>query len=175
MTGLLTHYEVFRNRNSLNAAIKCGEWLLNRYGMVSGADHPFFRSTMEGGVNTSIVDQVIRLYACTGERKFLDFASSVIANFAPIERMRNTYQAPLWHAYNLAGFLGGVVSLAAIDGRDDELQWVEKVWEDLTPASLSTARWIQRALRASDQTTRRSKTVSHPAITRRPAPRWGSS
>jgi hypothetical protein len=46
--------------------------------------------------------------------------------------MRKTQRAPLWHAYNLAGYLGGIVSLAAIDSRHDELQWVEKVWEDIT-------------------------------------------
>jgi DUF1680 family protein len=45
--------------------------------------------------------------------------------------MRESHQAPAWHAYNLAGYLGGVVSLAALDHREDELQWVEKVWEDL--------------------------------------------
>ena len=136
MTGLLTHYQVYHEKASLDAAIKCGEWLLNRYGMVSEADHPFFRSTMEGGVNASIVDQLIRLYACTGDQKFLDFASSAVSHFPPITKMRSNHQAPLWHAYNLAGFLGGVVSLAAIDGREDELHWVEKVWDDLTSQHL---------------------------------------
>ena len=136
MTGLLTHYEVYHDKTSLDAAVKCGEWLLDRYGMVSGAGHPFFRSTMEGGVNASIVDQVVRLYANTGEQKFLDFASSIVTHFPPIAEMRSTHQAPLWHAYNLAGYLGGVVNLAAIDRRDDELQWVEKVWEDLTSKHL---------------------------------------
>jgi len=136
MTGLLTHYQVYHDKASLGAAVRCGEWLLNRYGMVSGADHPFFHSTMEGGVNASIVDQILRLYSFTGDRKFLDFASSVDAHFLPIVEMRNTHQAPLWHAYNLAGYLGGVVSLAAIDPRDDELQWVEKVWEDITSRHL---------------------------------------
>jgi hypothetical protein len=131
MTGLLTHYEVHHDKSSLDAAVKCGEWLIHQYGMVSGPDHPFYHSTMDGGVNVSIVDQVIRLYRCTGDRKFLEFALSIVSHFPPITRMRITHQAPLWHAYNLTSYLGGVVELAARDGRDDELEWVESVWEDL--------------------------------------------
>jgi DUF1680 family protein len=136
MTGLLTHYEVYHDRTSLDAAIKCGDWLIHRYGIVSGAEHPFFRSAMDGGVNASITDQVVRLYRCTGDRRFLDFASSIVTHFPPIVRMRESHQAPAWHAYNLAGYLGGVVSLAALDYREAELQWVEKVWEDLVERHL---------------------------------------
>ncbi len=131
MTGLLTHYEVHHDRASLDAAVKCGEWLIHRYGMVTGADHPFFRSTMEGGVNASIIDQVVRLYSATGDRRFLEFAASVVEHFPPIVRMRNTHQAPEWHAYNLASILGGVVSLASVDHSDSELHWIEYVWEDI--------------------------------------------
>lgn len=132
MTGLLTHYEVYHDQASLQTAEKCGEWLLNQYGLVSGTDHPFFLSSMEGGVNVSILDQIARLYRYTGNRSFLEFASAALAWFPPIARMRSTLQAPLWHAYNLMGYLGGVVELGIADSRVEELQWVERVWEDLT-------------------------------------------
>jgi hypothetical protein len=45
--------------------------------------------------------------------------------------MRTIHQAPLWHAYNLVGYLNGVVELAIADNRKDDLFWVESVWEDL--------------------------------------------
>ena len=40
------------------------------------------------------------------------------------------------HAYNMMGYLGGVVEFAAAEGRMEELQWVEKVWEDLASRHL---------------------------------------
>jgi DUF1680 family protein len=50
--------------------------------------------------------------------------------------MRNTYQSPIWHAYNLACYLGGVVDLAIASHSRTELIWLEKVWEDITSQHL---------------------------------------
>src|SRR6185503_5813022 len=136
MTGLLTYFETSENRDSLDAAVRCGEWLINQFGMVSAADHPFFSSTMEGGANVVVLDQLARLYRFTGERKFLEFANAVVAHYPPLERMRSTHQAPLWHAYNLASYLGGLVELAMASNRNTELSWIEKVWEDMTSRHL---------------------------------------
>jgi DUF1680 family protein len=136
MTGLLTYYETSQDEASLDAAVRCGEWLINQFGMVASPDHPFFSSTMEGGANVIILDQLARLYRFTGERNFLEFANAVVAHYPPLERMRNTYQAPIWHAYNLAGYLGGVVELAMAGNSKTELIWVEKVWEDITSRHL---------------------------------------
>src|ERR1051325_3787 len=104
--------------------------------MVSAADHPFFRSTMDGGSNVIVLDQFARLYRFSGEQKFLEFASAVVAHYPPLETMRTTCQAPIWHAYNLAGYLGGVVELALASNNRKELIWLEKVWEDITSRHL---------------------------------------
>jgi DUF1680 family protein len=132
MAGLLTYFETSQDAASLRAAVRCGEWLINRFGMVSAADHPFFRSTMEGGSNVIVLDQFARLYRFSGEQKFLEFASSVVTHYPPLETMRSTCQAPIWHAYNLAAYLGGVVELAIASNNRTELIWLEKVWEDIT-------------------------------------------
>jgi len=132
MTGLLTYFETSQDEACLDAAVRCGEWLINQFGMVSAAEHPFFSSTMEGGANVVVLDQLARLYRFTKERKFLEFANAVVAHYPPLERMRNTYQAPPWHAYNLASYLGGIVELAMASNSKTEVNWVEKVWEDIT-------------------------------------------
>jgi uncharacterized protein len=132
MTGLLTCFETSQDEACLDAAVRCGEWLINQFGMVSSTDHPFFSSTMEGGANVVVLDQLAHLYRFTGERKFLEFANAVVAHYPPLERMRRTYRAPFWHAYNLAGYLGGVVELALASNSKTELIWVEKIWEDIT-------------------------------------------
>jgi len=136
MTGLLTRFEISHDKASLDAAVRCGEWLINQFGMVSAVDHPFFSSTMEGGSNVVVLDQFARLYRFTAERKFLEYAYAIVAHYLPIERMRRTHQAPLWHAYNLASYLGGLVELAIASNSNTELSWVEKVWEDITSRHL---------------------------------------
>jgi len=136
MAGLLTYFETSQDSAFLHAAVRCGEWLIHQFGMVSAADHPFFNSTMNGGSNVVVLDQLARLYRLTGERKFLEFASAVVAHYPPLETMRSTYQAPIWHAYNLAGYLGGVVDLAIACNSWTELIWLEKVWEDITSRHL---------------------------------------
>jgi DUF1680 family protein len=136
ITGLLTYFESSEDKASLDAAVRCGEWLIDQFGMVSAADHPFFSSTMEGGANVIVLDQLARLYRFTKEQKFLEFANGVVAHYPPLERMRNTYQTPPWHAYNLASYLGGVVELAMASNSNTELSWVEKVWENITSRHL---------------------------------------
>lgn len=131
MIGLLTHYEGHRDEVSLQAARACGQWLIDRFGMISGSDHPFFSGAHDDVCNAPIIDQYVRLYRFTHEREFLDFASSIVTHYPYTDSMRDTYKAPLIHAYHLAGFLGGVVELAAADNRKDEFQWVERVWDDL--------------------------------------------
>src|ERR1051325_943562 len=76
MAGLLTYFETSQDTASLQVAVRCGEWLINQFGMVSAADHPFFRSTMDGGSNVIVLDQFARLYRFSGEQKFLEFASA---------------------------------------------------------------------------------------------------
>jgi DUF1680 family protein len=131
LTGLLTHYEVQHDQAALQAAGRGGEWLIDRFGTISDSSHPFFCGPYEGAVSVDVVDQLVRLHHFTRDRKFLEFASSVVAHFPPIARMRSTHQAPLIHAYNLTAYLGGVVDLAVADNREEELHWLERVWEDL--------------------------------------------
>ena len=136
LTGLLTRYEVYGDKACLEAAIRGGEWVINYYGKVTDEKSPFFHSAEDGGVSVNIIDEFVRLYRFTGERRFLEFASSVVNHFSPIVRMQNTQQAPLAHAYNLLGYLGSVVELFAAENAANELRWVEKVWEDFVAQHL---------------------------------------
>ncbi|MCJ7583833.1 MAG: glycoside hydrolase family 127 protein [Anaerolineales bacterium] len=136
LTGLLTRYEVYCDKASLDAAIRGGEWVIKHYGKVADENSPFFHSHEDGGVSVNIIDEFVRLYRFTGERRFLEFASSVVNHFPPVVRMQNTQQAPLVHAYNLLGYLGSVVELFAAENAAKELRWIEEVWEDLVAQHL---------------------------------------
>ncbi len=136
MAGLLTHFEIYREKPSLEAAARCGDWLINQYGQVSDAANLFYRSPEDGGVSVNIIAELVRLSRFTGDRKYLEFVISVVTHFPPIARMRETSQAPLMHAYNLTGFLGGVVDLIAVQDDREELRWIEKVWENIVDLHL---------------------------------------
>lgn len=136
MTGLLTHYEVFRDKSSLDTALKCGDWLITQFGMLPDANSPFYHSAEEGGVSMVIVDDLVRLFRITGEKKYLEFATSVVSNFPPIARIRSTQRALLAHAYNMLGYLGVAVELFSVENALKELRRVEKVWEDLVDQHL---------------------------------------
>jgi inosose dehydratase len=136
LTGLLTQSEVSQEKTALDTAIRCGEWLIRWYGPITDANHAFYQSPEDGGVSVMIVDELVRLYHFTNDPKFLNFAASIVDHFPPVLKMRTTCQAPLVHAYNFLGYLGGVVELLAAENKMDELQWVEKVWEDLVDRHL---------------------------------------
>jgi len=99
--------------------------------MPSDSNHPFFRSPEGGGVSVSIIDQLVRLYELTRDQKLHEFVSRVARHFPLIARMRSTGQAPLMHPYIFMGYLGGIVDMAAVEDRQEDFQWVERVWEDL--------------------------------------------
>jgi len=136
MTGLLAYYEAFRDKSSLDAALRCSDWLINQYGMQPDANSSFYHSAEEGGVSMMIDDDLVQLFRITGEKKYLKFAASVVTNFAPIARMRYTQSPLLAHAYNMLGYLGGAVELFSLENASNELRWVEKVWEDLVDQHL---------------------------------------
>lgn len=136
MLGLLSHYEIFKIEASLEAAIKCGKWVIDRFGMISEPKNPFFNSAHDPVCNGPIIQEFDRLYRITQERIFLDFASSVVNHYPPMDKVRNEGVAPLVHVYHLAEFLAGVVGLSVADQRTDQLQWVESAWQDLVERHL---------------------------------------
>lgn len=131
LIGLLTHYEVFQEASCLRAAKNCGDWIINHFGMILDSENPFFRDAHDNVCNGPIIDQFVRLYCFTQQKKYLDFASSVIDHYPHIDTMRITQRAPLIHVYHLFGFLGGLVELVILEKGKEELQWIEKVWDDL--------------------------------------------
>ena len=131
MTGLLTHYETYKTGSSLQAAMKCGNWLMDHFVPILDSNNPFFTDAHDDVCNGPIIQEFVRLYRITQDRSFLDFASSVVNHYPPMDTVRNKGKAPLVHVYHLAEFLAGVVDLAVTDQRTEALQWVERAWQDM--------------------------------------------
>ncbi len=136
MLGLITHYENFKFEASLKAAVKCGKWVINRFGMISDTNHHFFSNAHDLVCNGPIVQEFARLYRITQERIFLDFATSVVHHYLPMDKVQNEGKAPMVHVYHLAEFLAGAVDLAVLDYSADELHGIESAWQDLVERHL---------------------------------------
>jgi DUF1680 family protein len=136
LIGLQTHYEVYGEESCLLAARKCGDWILNQFGMISNYDNAFFSNAHDDVCNAPIIDQFVRLYGLTAEKKYLNFASSVIDHYPHMEQLCTNNLAPLIHVYHLFGFLGGLVELVILANREEELPWIERVWDDLVDQHL---------------------------------------
>lgn len=165
MTGLLTHADCFENPESLRAAVRCAEWLVNQFDPVSESNKRFFRGAHHGGCNVDVIDQFVRLYRATQDRRFLDFAMSVVRHYPPIRKARETGKAPLVHPYVLFAYLGGVVELATENEREEDLAWVERVWEDLVERHLYPTGSL-----GYNESLRKSASNDHPAIRGKPKP-----
>lgn len=63
LTGLLTHYEHTKDRESLEAAARIARWLIRAYGDVDRPNHPFFKAAHRGGCNVDVIGQLVRLHA----------------------------------------------------------------------------------------------------------------
>lgn len=143
LTGWLTHYELMQDEESLSAAAKVGEWIVETYGPVESKDAWFFKGALDGGCNIDVIGQLVRLYEFTGSQGLLNFVGQAIEQYPAIQTMRETGKAVIeiggghgetpdkMHAYVLSAYLGGVVEYALAAGQDHELDWIESVWDDL--------------------------------------------
>jgi len=131
MVGLLTYYEHFKKEDVLDAAVRCGKWVIEHFGVITDFNNPFFREAHDENCNSPIVGEFVRLYTFTQDQRFLDFAASIINHNPLVETIRSKNGAPLIHVYHLTEFLAGVVDYAIAINHSDILQWVETAWKDM--------------------------------------------
>lgn len=128
--GLLTYYECFKDKTALESAVRAGEWIVSNHGPIENSNAKIYRGPWHGGCNVDIMDQMMRLYSHTGNKKFIEFAQSLSNHYVHIQNMRNSGTPFLTHAYVLLAYLGGNVLLNRIDRNKMELTWMEKIWEE---------------------------------------------
>jgi len=129
MNGLLTHYEFRGERDSLEAASRVGEWVVNTYSPIEDENARFFVAGENGFTNVVIIGQLVRLYRHTGNDDLIEFVRQVIRHFPPIQRMRSSGEPEAGHGYMLSAILGGTAEFAHVTRDYETLAWVEKVWE----------------------------------------------
>jgi DUF1680 family protein len=128
MNGLLTHYELRGDRDSLEAASQVGEWIAKTYSPIEGQKARFFEAGEGGFTNVVVIGQLVRLYRHTGSENLIEFVRQVIQHFEPIQRMRSSGEPERGHGYMLSAILGGTAEFAQVTQDRETLTRVEQVW-----------------------------------------------
>lgn len=131
MIGLMTYHEHFNDESVLRATVKCGHWLIEHFGIITDSNNPFFSAAHDDICNSPIIGEFVRIYKFTKDRRFLDFAASILNHYPHLETIRSTGIAPLIHVYHLTEFLAGVVDFAITANQPEALRWVETAWKDM--------------------------------------------
>ena len=132
MIGFLTHYELRRERTSLEAASRVGEWIVKTYGPVEKKNSSFINGKTNGGMtNVVLIGQLVRLYRHTGNEDLLEFVGQVIRHYPPIQQMLSSGEPYLFHPYMLGAVLTGVVEFAKETKDYKMLAKVEQVWDGM--------------------------------------------
>lgn len=137
MIGLLTYYQYTGNEAALAACRKMGDLLI--------ATFPAKRSIIAAGTHvgmaaTSILEPVVRLYALTGEPRYLDFARYIVKSWdeekgpkiiATLLKEKSVAKVANAKTYEMMSNLVGLCELARVTGDRNLLQPVEIAWRDI--------------------------------------------
>jgi len=146
--GLREHGRRRGNQESLDAAIRAGEWVLRTYAPITGPESLLFagdgssemardakrwpgRLVEDKRGTLSILDELAERYWLTGEQAYLDLGAAASAHYPPMQKMRANGKAQLMHGYSVMTYLGGAARIAHARGDTEELSWIQSVWDDL--------------------------------------------
>src|SRR5207248_2313971 len=134
LLGLLKHYEVSGEKDSLECAKKIGDLLCRTFGdelkdISAAGEHV-------GMAATSVLEPMCRLYRATGDQKYLDFCfyitRSIERNSKVISSLTNTkrvFGTANNKAYEMLSNLVGLLELYRLTGDEKYLVPVSNAWE----------------------------------------------
>jgi hypothetical protein len=143
MLGLLSYYQYTGNESALTACRKMGDLLIQTFG-------PEKKSILSAGTHmgmaaTSVLEPVVLLYRCTGDKRYLDFARYLVQSWDEPNGPRIS-QALLTEkqvnktangkAYEMLSNLVGLCELARATGERPLLDPVLNAWRDIVSKRL---------------------------------------
>jgi DUF1680 family protein len=132
MIGFLTHYELRGDLESLQAASRIADWIVNTFGSDDKMKNDFARGEIINGMtNMVIIGQIMRLYRHTGDKIHLEFVDKVIQNYPPARDMVTTGKPYLVHPYMLSALLTGILEYAIATDNSEMLIRIEQIWDEL--------------------------------------------
>jgi uncharacterized protein len=157
LVGLLSYYEISNDKKSLNAAKKLVDGLINE---LSRAKKSIVRTgNYRGMASSSILGGIVHLYELTKEKKYLQFAESIVkeweiqdgpclvskalANINLAERFPHTVNWSGWEngekAYEMMSCYEGLLELYKATGNSDYLKAVEMTVQNIIDTEITEA------------------------------------
>lgn len=137
LLGLLTYYQYTGNAAALAAAKKAGDLLVKTF--------PAQRSILAAGTHmgmaaTSVLEPMVLLYRCTGDRRYLEFCQYLVKSWSEpdgpklLESLgagKGVNETANGKAYEMLSNLVGLCELARVTGEAALLKPVIHAWEDI--------------------------------------------
>lgn len=153
MLGLLAYYDLTKDKNSLQAARKMADYLINE--LARQKSLIVTKGNYHGMAATSVLEPITMLYTRTGVKKYLSFAEEIVREWElPIGPQliaradvavgkRFPYPpAGEWlkqgqKAYEMMSCYEGLLNLYKITGKKGYLQAVEKTWQSILETEIN--------------------------------------
>lgn len=156
MLGLLDYYDLTKDKQSLQAACKVADHLMKELKdrnalIVKMGNH-------RGMAASSVLEPVCRLYARTGEKRYLDFAEEIVRQWETPDGpqllsksgtdVSKRFPKPLksWYgweqgqkAYEMMSCYEGLLELYRLTGKAPYREAVEKTWENIRKTEINIA------------------------------------
>lgn len=140
MIGLLTHYEVFDHKASLEACNRIADLLISIFGAEENKKDIIASGTHVGMAPTSILEPMVKLYIITQKQEYLDFCHYLVESWeqengpkiiSSLLEHGNVYKTANNKAYEMMSCLVGLADLYKITGDESYLQACSKAWNDI--------------------------------------------
>ena len=156
MLGLISYYDVSKDKKALNAAAKEADFLIKELNdksalIVKMGNH-------RGMAASSILEPVCQLYTRTGNRKYLDFAEEIVRQWETPDgpqliskasiAVGNRFPKPTtdWYgweqgqkAYEMMSCYEGLLELYRITGKEPYKKAAEETWQSILDTEINIA------------------------------------
>lgn len=155
LLGLLDHYDLTGYDNSLIAARKLADNLINE---IKKKDNRVVnKGNYRGMAASSVLEPIVRLYSRTNAKVYLDFAEKIVSEWETPEgpqliskagtNVADRFPQPrMWYspqqgqkAYEMMSCYEGLLELYRITGREQYKNAVEKTWENIRDTEINIA------------------------------------
>ncbi len=155
MLGLLSYYDLTKDKNSLIATMKIADFLIKE--LADRNEILVKKGAHRGMAASSVLEPICLLYARTGEKRYLDFANQIVRQWETpdgpqlISKSSNNvaerFPRPVpqkwfsWDqgqkAYEMMSCYEGLLELYRLTGNQDYLHAVEKTWQNILDTEIN--------------------------------------
>jgi len=157
MLGLLAYYDISKDKNALNAACKSANYLLSQVGPETA--NIIKTGNFRGMASSSVLEPIVLLYNHTGDKKYLDFAKYIVAQWETADgpkliskaiegvAVANRFPLPTswwsWDngqkAYEMMSCYEGLLELYRITGEPTYLKSTEMTVQNIIDTEINVA------------------------------------